>query len=76
MEQARSEFSDRIDVQILDIRQEINEILADKYEMRTMPLFVLGVCRTYASRLDFCPFPCFCVVKMLTQLKLSPLLPP
>lgn len=42
MEQASRELGGRMDVHILDIRQEANEQLAERYQMRSMPLIVLA----------------------------------
>jgi thiol-disulfide isomerase/thioredoxin len=42
MERAAQELGDRVDVYVLDIRQEANEQLAERYGMRAMPLIVLA----------------------------------
>ncbi len=42
MEQASRELGGRLDVHILDIRQEANELLAERYQMRSIPLVVLA----------------------------------
>jgi thiol-disulfide isomerase/thioredoxin len=41
MEQAERELGKQVEVRILDIRYEPNELLADKFDLRTMPLIVL-----------------------------------
>jgi len=41
LEQVSRQFQPQIDVLILDIRIEANELLAERYQMRTMPLTVL-----------------------------------
>jgi thiol-disulfide isomerase/thioredoxin len=41
MERAARELGDRVDVRVLDIRQEDNERLADRFNMTTIPLIVL-----------------------------------
>jgi thioredoxin 1 len=42
MAQAAREIGDRVDVHVLDIRQEANEQLADRFGMRTIPLVILA----------------------------------
>ena len=41
MDQARRELGDRVDVQVLDIRVEANDKLADRFGISTIPLVVL-----------------------------------
>ena len=41
MERAARELGDRLDVHVLDIRQEENEQLAQRFNMTSMPLVVL-----------------------------------
>jgi len=42
MEQAARELGDTLDVHVLDIRQEENERLAERFKMTSMPLIVLA----------------------------------
>ncbi len=42
MEQAARELGDRLEVHVLDIRVESNEQLAERYQMRSIPLVVLA----------------------------------
>ena len=41
MERARAELGDRIDVHVLDVRNDFDAGLAEDYRMKTMPLVVL-----------------------------------
>jgi thioredoxin 1 len=41
MERAGRELGDRVDVHILDVREERNEQLAERYQMRLMPMVVI-----------------------------------
>jgi thiol-disulfide isomerase/thioredoxin len=41
MDRAARELGDRLDVRVLDIRQEENERLAERFNMTTMPLILL-----------------------------------
>jgi len=41
MERAARELDDRLDVHVLDIRQEENERLAERFKMTSMPFIVL-----------------------------------
>lgn len=41
MQRAARELGDELDVHVLDIRQEVNERLAERFRMTSMPLVVL-----------------------------------